>query len=114
MLEQTTTSTIREMRALLLELRPTRLEQLSLTEALTELATAYSTRLGIQVNSNLAHVQLQSRSEQTLLRIAQEALANSARHMQERVQELHGTFKLESTPDQGTSLEIRLPLEEEL
>lgn len=154
-LEQTTNHTIREMRALLLELRPTRLEQLSLVEALAELASAYSTRLGVGVKTDLAHLQLEARQEHALLRVAQEALANAARHanateitltlaqqasmvcfcvrdngrgfqadaeslrhglglrmMQERVQELHGMFKLESSPDQGTTLEIRLPLEE--
>lgn len=156
MLEQTTNSTIREMRALLLELRPTRLEQLSLVAALQELATAYSTRLGIQVKAELTPLELEANKEHTILRIAQEALANAARHasateisllltrqngqalfcirdngkgfqasaeslrhglglrmMQERVQELHGTFSLESAPDQGTSLEIHLPLEEQ-
>ena len=154
-LEQTTNNTIREMRALLLELRPTRLEQLSLTEALTELASAYRTRLSIRVNTDLVHLQLEARREHMLLRVAQEALANAARHanateitltlaleenvvlfcvrdngrgfqasaeslrhglglrmMQERVQELHGTFELESIPDQGTDLQIFLPLEE--
>ena len=154
-LEQTTNNTIREMRALLLELRPTRLEQLSLVAALEELAEAYSTRLGIQVKTELTHTQLEARREHTLLRIVQESLANAARHanatkititltleekharlslrdngkgfqtndeslrhglgllmMQERVQELQGSFKLESAPDQGTALEILLPLEE--
>ena len=156
-LEQTTNNTIREMRALLLELRPTRLERINLVEALEELATAYSTRLGIQVHTCLASIQLGASRELTLLRVAQEALANAARHanatdititlalqgrmvclclrdngrgfqanteslrhglglrmMEERVGELHGILKLESTPEQGTSLEIQLPLEEEL
>jgi signal transduction histidine kinase len=79
-LEQTTNDTIREMRALLLELRPTRLEQLNLTEALAELAAAYRTRLGIRVTTNLANICLEARREHALLRIAQEALANAARH----------------------------------
>jgi signal transduction histidine kinase len=34
------------------------------------------------------------------------------RLMQERVQELQGTFVLESAPGQGTRLEIRVPQEE--
>ena len=80
MLEQTTTTMIREMRALLLELRPTSLELLSLNEALEELATAYSTRLGIAVKTQLAPLRLEARLEDTLLRIAQEALSNAARH----------------------------------
>lgn len=154
-LEQTTNSTIREMRALLLELRPTRLEQFSLVAALQELATAYRTRLDIQVKTDLTPLELEAGQEHAILRIAQEALANAARHasateitlsltrqnkqvlfrvhdngrgfqadaeslrhglglrmMQERIQELHGTFALESAPDQGTTLAICLPLEE--
>jgi len=156
-LEQTTTNTIREMRALLLELRPTRLEQLGLVEALEELAAAYSTRLGMRVKTELVRLSLEARKEHTILRIAQEALSNAARHasateismslarqgnmvlfrlrdngrgfqadsessrhglglrlMQERVQELHGTSQLTSQPDQGTALEVLLPLEEDL
>ncbi|HLI68662.1 MAG TPA: sensor histidine kinase [Ktedonobacteraceae bacterium] len=79
-LEQTTTNTIREMRALLLELRPTSLEQLGLVEALEELAMAYRTRLGITVRTDLKCTRLSARIEHTLLRIAQEALSNAARH----------------------------------
>jgi signal transduction histidine kinase len=79
-LEQTTNTMIREMRALLLELRPTNLEALSLHEALAELAAAYSTRLNIVVSTRLAPVPLEARVEHTLLRIAQEALSNAARH----------------------------------
>lgn len=155
-LEQTTTSMIREMRALLLELRPTSLETLSLSEALEELARAYSTRLDITVKTQIAPLHLETRLEHTLLCIAQEALSNTARHasaseislilalegqtvtlslqdngqglqmdeenrrhglglrlMEERVQELHGTLNLSSIPDQGTTLEVHFPLNEE-
>ncbi|HEY5005361.1 MAG TPA: sensor histidine kinase [Ktedonobacteraceae bacterium] len=150
----TTTSTIREMRALLLELRPLQLEDLGLAEGLKELATSYITRLGITVNTEIAPVQLNVKAEYALLRISQEALANAVRHanattitlslfalkkhvtltisdngsgfnpdeskiqhglglrlMQERVQELNGTFKLQSTPGQGTSICVCLPEE---
>lgn len=79
-LEQTTTTMIREMRALLLELRPTNLEALCLNEALEELASAYSTRVGIAVKTKLAPLHLEARLEHALLRIAQEALSNAARH----------------------------------
>jgi len=153
-LEQTTTNMIREMRALLLELRPTQLEQAGLAETLEEMATAYRTRLGITVTTNITAVPLSARIEHTLLRIAQETMANAARHasaaaitlslvplphtieftiaddgkgfqlqenqhglglrlMQERVQELHGTFTLESTPCQGTQVCVCLPREQE-
>ncbi len=80
MLEQTTTSMTREMRALLLELRPTQLENLGLVGALRKLAHAYSTRLGIPVTIDVKPVSLDVKTEHALLRIAQEALANAARH----------------------------------
>ncbi|HLG64706.1 MAG TPA: histidine kinase [Ktedonosporobacter sp.] len=80
MLEQTTTNVIREMRALLLELRPNRLEELGLAEALEEIATAYSTRLGVTVTTNIAKLPLNAKAEHTLLRITQEAITNAVRH----------------------------------
>lgn len=80
LLEQTTMSMTREMRALLLELRPTQLETLGLIGALKQLAHAYSTRLGITVTTDLNPVALDVKSEHALLRIAQEAMANAARH----------------------------------
>ncbi len=80
MLEQTTSNMTREMRALLLELRPTQLEELGLAGALQKLAHMYSTRLGITVSADIAPVSLPVKAEHALLRIAQEALANAARH----------------------------------
>ena len=79
-LEQTTSNMTREMRALLLELRPTSLEHLDLAGALRELARAYSTRLGITVTADLRPVALDVKTQHALLRIAQEALANASRH----------------------------------
>ncbi len=70
----------REMRALLLELRPTQLEQQGLAESLQELAAAYRTRLGIAVTTRIEAVCLPPEREETLLRIAQEAVSNAARH----------------------------------
>ena len=153
-LEQTTTNMIREMRALLLELRPSQLEELGLAEALEELAKAYHTRLGITVTTHITAVPLNTRIEHALLRVAQEAITNAARHanasmitltlepepqavaltitdngkgfqlakldvqhglglrlMQERIEELHGTFFLHSEPCQGTRLHVCLPRE---
>lgn len=80
LLEQTTGSMTREMRALLLELRPTELENLDLAGALRKLASAYSARLGIAVTANAQPITLDIKTEHALLRIAQEALANAARH----------------------------------
>lgn len=154
LLEQTTNTMTREMRALLLEMRPPQLEGLELSEALAALADAYTSRLGIAVTTSIAPVILNATTEQALLRIAQEALSNAARHanatlitlslavceqaitltitdngqgmsrdesdksyglglrlMQERVQELQGSFLLDSNPGQGTRIEIRVPEE---
>jgi two-component system, NarL family, sensor histidine kinase LiaS len=156
-LELTTNKMIREMRALLLELRPTSLEHLSLDEALAELAAAYRTRLSIGIHIDLTSMPLEARIEHALLRITQEALSNAARHahateitltlapcgeavelcihdngrgfntedpslrhglglhlLQERVEELHGSLQLESSPGVGTALKVRVPLEESL
>src|SRR5260370_11726708 len=79
-LELTTNKMIREMRALLLELRPTSLEHLSLDEALAELAAVYRTRLGISITIDVTNRPLEARIEHALLRITQEALSNAARH----------------------------------
>jgi signal transduction histidine kinase len=151
-LQQMATTMIREMRALLLELRPAQLEHLGLAEALEDLATAYRTRLGITVMTAIKTAPLSAAVEQAILRITQEALSNAARHadataitleltpqdqtitltigdngqgfeptrdetqhgfglrsMQERVQELGGTFTLESAPGQGTRVQVSFP-----
>ncbi|MBV9257373.1 MAG: sensor histidine kinase [Ktedonobacteraceae bacterium] len=153
-LSTTTTNMIREMRALLLELRPPQIGDLGLIEGLKELANSYSTRLGVTVNTEIEAVQLSMKAEHALLRISQEALTNAVRHanattitlsllslenhiiltirddgsgfnpdenkvqhglglrlMQERIQELNGTFTLQSVPTQGTRIYICLPQE---
>jgi signal transduction histidine kinase len=81
-LELTTNRVIRDMRALLLELRPTSLEHLSLEKALEELAAAYRTRLGITITTTYSSRPLEASLEHALLRITQEALSNAARHGQ--------------------------------
>ena len=154
-LEHTTGNVIREMRALLLELRPPQPGQGSLTENLRDLTTAYRTRLDITITADIADVSLPTSAEHALLRIAQEALANAVRHanastitlslvphtgkveltiadngtgfelggqdvqhglglrlMRERVQELNGTFQLASAPEEGTRIQVCLPLQE--
>lgn len=73
-------SMIREMRALLLELRPTQLEHLGLPEALQQLAMLYKERLGVAIEIGLSPVTLHARAEHALLRIVQEALSNAVRH----------------------------------
>jgi len=78
--EQTTRRMIREMRALLLELRPTQLEQLDLAAALQELAALYRDRCDVTVTAAIVTIPLSARIEHTLLRMAQEALSNAVRH----------------------------------
>jgi signal transduction histidine kinase len=70
----------REMRALLLELRPAALDEAGLAAALDQLAEAYRTRLGITITTRIATVPLTAEQEHALLRIAQEAVANAVRH----------------------------------
>lgn len=79
-LDLTASKMMREMRALLLELRPASLEHLGLLEALAEVAAAYHERLGITINTDLPDMVLEGRIEDALLRITQEALSNAARH----------------------------------
>lgn len=79
-LADTVQSTNREMRALLLELRPTTLDEKGLVPALEELALNYSTRLGVKVDADLEPVSLMPAAEVAALRIAQEGLANAIKH----------------------------------
>lgn len=79
-LSETVQSTNREMRALLLELRPTTLDEKGLVPALEELASTYSVRLGIKVDVNLEPVNMSPAAELAALRIAQEGLANAIKH----------------------------------
>jgi signal transduction histidine kinase len=72
--------TMREMRAMLLELRPVTLERAGLVAALTQLCRSYEVRLGIRITTELDDVSLEPAAEHTLLRVAQEALGNAARH----------------------------------
>ena len=78
--EQTTKRMIREMRALLLELRPTPLEQQGLVTALQALAALYRDRCDVTVTTTIEEISLAARIEHALLRISQEALSNAVRH----------------------------------
>jgi signal transduction histidine kinase len=70
----------RDLRALLLELRPVELAGGGLTGALEQLRDAYRGRLGVDVTARLADLDLSADLEHALLRIAQESLANAVRH----------------------------------
>ncbi len=80
LLEKTTVTMTREMRALLLEMRPPQLEGLCFQDAVAALADAYTSRLGIAVTADIALVTISENTENTLLRVIQEALSNAARH----------------------------------
>jgi signal transduction histidine kinase len=79
-LAETVDSTNREMRALLLELRPTTLDEKGLVPALEELASTYAARLGVKVDADLEPVSMAPAAELAALRIAQEGLANAVKH----------------------------------
>ncbi|MFC6079909.1 sensor histidine kinase [Sphaerisporangium aureirubrum] len=79
-MERTAARTLREMQALLLELRPVALEDAGLIPALEELCRAYESRLGITVRTALEEVCLPPAAEHALLRLTQEALGNAVKH----------------------------------
>jgi signal transduction histidine kinase len=79
-MERAAARMMREMQALLLELRPVALEDAGLRPALVELCRAYETRLGIPVHADLDEVTLDPAAEHAVLRVVQEALGNAVRH----------------------------------
>jgi signal transduction histidine kinase len=73
--------TMREMRAMLLELRPIALEEAGLADALDELCRAYAARLGISVSVQLDEpLRLAPAVEHAVFRVVQESLGNAIRH----------------------------------
>jgi signal transduction histidine kinase len=72
--------TRREMRALLMELRPVALEDSGLAAALEEMCRAYQTRLGIAITARISLSDLSASVEHAVLRVVQEALGNAVRH----------------------------------
>jgi signal transduction histidine kinase len=81
-LVETVEATNREMRALLMELRPAALDDRGLVPALEDLAAAYRARFGVDVETDLEAVSLTPAVELAALRIAQEGFANAVRHAQ--------------------------------
>ena len=84
-MERTAGGAMREMRSLLLALRPVALEEADLAGAIEGVCHAYSDRLGIPVRAEfeLAGVGaagLPPAVEHAVLRVTQEAVANAARH----------------------------------
>ena len=79
-MESTVSGTLREMQALLLELRPVALREAGLLPALDKLCDAYSDRLGIAVEADLEPIELDPAAEAAVLRVVHEALANAVKH----------------------------------
>ncbi|GAA4585382.1 hypothetical protein GCM10023194_27900 [Planotetraspora phitsanulokensis] len=79
-MERTATRAMREMQALLLELRPVALEDAGLVPAIEELCRAYETRLGLRVETRLDEVSLAPAAEHAVLRLVQEAFSNAIKH----------------------------------
>jgi signal transduction histidine kinase len=79
-MEVTLERTRREMRAMLMELRPVALEDAGLAAALEEMCRAYETRLGIPITARIELSGLTPSVEHAVLRVVQEALGNAVRH----------------------------------
>ncbi len=82
--QQSTSESLDEMDALLVQLRPIALDRLGLVEALRELCTATGYRTGATVSLDIADLpaddQFDVGAQETIYRIVQEALSNAARH----------------------------------
>jgi len=79
-IERISEEALRDMQALLIELRPASLDGAGLAPALQEICAAYHDRLGITVDASLDDVTVPTPVEHALLRITQEACANAVRH----------------------------------
>src|SRR6266487_205075 len=79
-IERISEEALRDMQALLIELRPASLNGAGLAPALREVCAAYRDRLGVTVDASLDDVTVPAPVEHALLRITQEACANAVRH----------------------------------
>jgi signal transduction histidine kinase len=79
-IERISEEALRDMQALLVELRPANLEGAGLAPALQEICAAYQHRLGVTVDASLDDVTVPAPVELALLRITQEACTNAVRH----------------------------------
>ncbi|GIJ54895.1 HAMP domain-containing sensor histidine kinase [Virgisporangium aurantiacum] len=79
-LERSLEHTKREMRAMLLELRPVALEDAGLAAALDELCRSYRIGLGITATARVDGDGLAAAVEHAVLRVVQEAVGNAVRH----------------------------------
>ena len=79
-IEHISQEALRDMQALLIELRPASLDGTGLAPALKEICAAYHERLGVTVDASLDDIAVPAPVEHALLRITQEACANAVRH----------------------------------
>jgi two-component system, NarL family, sensor histidine kinase LiaS len=79
-IERISEEALRDMQALLIELRPASPDSAGLAQALQEICAAYRDRLGVTVEASLDDVTVPAPVEHALLRITQEACANAVRH----------------------------------
>jgi signal transduction histidine kinase len=79
-IERISEEALRDMQALLIELRPASLDGAGLAPALQQICAAYHHRLGVTVDASLDDVVVPAPVEHALLRITQEACANAVRH----------------------------------
>jgi signal transduction histidine kinase len=79
-IEQISEEALRDMQALLVELRPARPARGALAPALREICAAYHDRLGVTVDASVDDVTVPAPVEHALLRITQEACTNAVRH----------------------------------
>jgi signal transduction histidine kinase len=79
-IERISEEALRDVQALLTELRPPSLDGAGLAPALQEICAAYHDRLGITVDASLDDITVPPPVEHALLRITQEACSNAVRH----------------------------------
>ncbi len=79
-IERISEEALRDMQALLVELRPGGPDGAGLAPALEEICAAYQDRLGVTVDASLDDVAVPAPVEHALLRITQEACTNAVRH----------------------------------
>jgi two-component system, NarL family, sensor histidine kinase LiaS len=79
-IERISEEALRDMQALLTELRPVVPDGAGLAPALQEICAAYRDRLGLSVDAALDDVTVPAPVEHALLRITQEACTNAVRH----------------------------------
>jgi signal transduction histidine kinase len=85
-LRELVVSTLRDVRRLAVELRPTALDDFGLVPAVERLADTFREQSGLQVDfeAQLGDVRLSTDAETTLYRVIQEALTNVAKHAEAR------------------------------